>query len=127
METATVLESLIITVDREVEALVEPMTADVLRRAAARPDAPPRLIRAADAVMDGQFTWEEAASGKCEHPLARALHSGRARATVWPLLAEVASEPAARPPPEDADDRPERPRFDGDDFSYRTYLQDWDF
>jgi hypothetical protein len=68
------------------------MSAEVLRRAALRPDAPPRLLRAADAVLDGKFSWAEVASGHCAHPIALALFTPKAHETLWPLLRGVADE-----------------------------------
>ncbi|GAA4661202.1 hypothetical protein [Amycolatopsis dongchuanensis] len=97
-----------------------PLRADILRAAALRPHAPPRLLRAADAVLDGKFTWEEVASGQCAHPFARSLFTPKAQETVWPLLQQVADEltpppelRVRRPPPADDDE--------DDDFSFRTY------
>jgi hypothetical protein len=68
------------------------MSAEILRRAAELRNAPPRLLRAADAVLDGKFSWEDVASGRCEHPKALALFTAKAQETLWPLLREVAEE-----------------------------------
>lgn len=106
--------------------LREPMSAEVLRIAARSPDAPARLTRAADAVLEGKFSWADVAEGTCRHPRAQALFSPRAKETVWPLLARVAAElnaDDAKPGPAEAP--PTRP-LDDEDFSYRTYLRDWD-
>ncbi|MEU3623451.1 hypothetical protein BS329_28830 [Amycolatopsis coloradensis] len=98
-------------------------TAEVYRRAAARPDAPPRLTRAADCVLDGKFSWEEVAAGTCPHPLAQALFTPKAQEKLWPLLAEVAA--AAEPAPAPAEPRRARkPPPADDDFSGFTYLED---
>jgi uncharacterized protein YukE len=70
----------------------EPMTAEVLRKAAERKDAPPRLLRAADAVREGKFSWEEAAGFQSPHPLAQSLFTPKARETLWPMLREVAKQ-----------------------------------
>jgi hypothetical protein len=94
-------------------------SAEVFERAAARPEASPRLTRAAGAVADGKFSWEDVASGTCEHPLALALFSPAAKETVWPLLVEVAAEPAPA--------RPRRaPVDDDEDYSEFTYLEQLD-
>jgi hypothetical protein len=79
----------------------QPISAEALRRAAQRTDAPRRLTRIADAVLEGKFTWEEVAGGRCEHPLALTLLTPKARETVWPLLAEAEAEinAEAMPPP----------------------------
>jgi hypothetical protein len=104
----------------------DPMSAEVLRAAARLPNPPARLRRAADAVLEGQFTWEDVAGGGCEHARARALYSPKARQTVWPTLERVARElddqaeradagaPAAGAPMSSADDG---------DFSNRSYLR----
>jgi hypothetical protein len=94
-----------------------PLSAKVLREAAERPQAPPRLRRAADAVLEGKFSWEDAASGLCEHPFARSLFTPQAQETLWPFLQEVADE-LEQPPDRQAD----RARIDDEeDFSLRTY------
>ncbi|MBB5854732.1 hypothetical protein HDA45_004819 [Amycolatopsis umgeniensis] len=98
-------------------------TAEVYRRAAARPDAPPRLARAADCVLEGKFSWEEVAAGTCPHPLAQALFTPKAQEKLWPLLAEVAAEPAQAPPPAAPARAVKAPPTD-DDFSEFTYLED---
>lgn len=89
-------------VEEESEAAPpEPMTAEVLRRAAADRNAPPRLLRAADAVLEGKFTWEEAANYQSPHPLAQALFTPKARETLWPMLRETAeriSKESRNPP-----------------------------
>jgi hypothetical protein len=95
------------------------LRSDVLREAALRPHAPPRLLRAADAVLDGKFTWEDVASGRCEHPFARSLFTPKAEETVWPFLREVADDLA--PPPEPRARRPRSADDDEEDFSFRTY------
>lgn len=91
---------------------------EAFRRAAANPSAPARLLRAADAVKDGKFTWEEALTGQSDHPLAQALFTPKARRTLWPLLTEPEPEPEPRP-------RPKRPVVGGpdedEDFSLRSY------
>jgi hypothetical protein len=96
-----------------------PLSAEVLRKAAARPHAPPRLLRAADAVLDGKFTWEEAATGQCAHPFAQSLFTPKAQRTLWPFLDEVAHE---KPPEPQRQPRRDRvPDDDEEDFSLRTY------
>jgi uncharacterized protein YukE len=69
-----------------------PMTAEVLRRAATHPDAPPRLLRAADAVLEGKFTWEDVAGHQSQHPLAQALSTPKAQEKLWPMLRGVAEQ-----------------------------------
>jgi len=98
---------------------VTPLSADVLREAAQRPHAPPRLLRASDAVLDGKFTWDDVAGGRCEHPFARSLFTPKAEETVWPFLQEVADE-AAEPPDRRTDPEPAS-HGDEEDFSLRTY------
>ncbi|HET6291301.1 MAG TPA: hypothetical protein VFG15_31735 [Amycolatopsis sp.] len=98
-------------------------TAEVFRRAAERPDVPPRLARAADCVRDGKFSWEEVAAGNCEHPIAQALFVPRAQEKLWPLLAEVAAGLEAEPAPA-APRRARRAPTTDDDFSEYTYLED---
>ena len=75
------------------------MTPDLLRRAASRPDAPKRLTRAADAVRDGKFSWEEVAAGTADHPVARSLLSGKAMGLLIPLLEKVSAETDPVPGP----------------------------
>lgn len=75
------------------------ISAEALRRAAQRADAPRRLTRIADAVLEGKFTWEEVAGGQCEHPLALTLFTPKARETVWPLLMEAEAEIGAEAAP----------------------------
>ncbi|AUI64950.1 hypothetical protein [Amycolatopsis sp. BJA-103] len=99
-------------------------TAEVFGRAAARPDVPPRLARAADCVREGKFSWEEVASGNCEHPLAQALFAPRAQEKLWPLLAEVAAELESAPAPAAPPRRARRAPATDDDFSEHTYLED---
>ncbi|MFJ8910327.1 hypothetical protein [Amycolatopsis sp. NPDC102389] len=98
-------------------------TAEVFRRAAERPEVPPRLARAATCVRDGKFSWEEVATGNCEHPLAQALFAPRAQEKLWPLLAEVAAELESEPPPPEPRRARRAPATD-DDFSEYTYLED---
>ncbi|GAB3736651.1 hypothetical protein GCM10027598_63800 [Amycolatopsis oliviviridis] len=110
-------------------ALEPAFSADVFRAAASRQDVPPRLARAADAVLEGKFTWEDVAAGTCEHPLALALFTPKAKKTLWPALtavetelatAEPGEEPAPPPPPP----RARRAPVADDDFSDVTYLED---
>ncbi|KZB79267.1 hypothetical protein [Amycolatopsis regifaucium] len=107
-------------------ALEPSFSAEVFRRAAARPDCSPRLSRAADAVREGKFTWEDVAAGTCEHPLALALFAPQAKEKVWPVLAAIEAEladeqlPEAPPPPP----RPRRTPVADEDFSDVTYLED---
>lgn len=104
--------------------IYEGLTAEVLARAARRPDAPPRLLRTADAVLDGKFSWAEVASGQCAHPLAQSLFTPKASVVLRPLLAIVANEVAAEkmvaPAPQQPSEQParntRRNRF-GEDFS----------
>jgi hypothetical protein len=99
--------------------MTEPLSADVLRRAATHPHAPQRLLRVADGVLDGKFTWEDVASGRCPHPLAGTLLTPRARETLWPLLDRVATELAAENAPEPEEPpAPRRRRIDDDDEGY---------
>lgn len=82
------------------------LTPEVLERAARRPDAPPRLKRVLDAVLDGKFSWAEAASGETDHPTARNLLTPRARFSLAGLFDEVAAEPVKsekkkKPEPDD--------------------------
>lgn len=77
------------------------LSEEVLRRAAARPDAPPRLLKAADAVRDGKFSWAEVVAGECDHPKALALFTRKASETLWPLLRQVADEVEAAKPGRD--------------------------
>ncbi|EME60432.1 hypothetical protein [Amycolatopsis decaplanina] len=98
-------------------------TAEVFRRAAERPEVPPRLARAADCVRDGKFSWEEVATGNCEHPLAQALFAPRAQEKLWPLLAEVAVELESAPTQAEPRRARKAPSTD-DDFSEYTYLED---
>jgi hypothetical protein len=113
----------------------EPMSAEVLRAAAGMPHPPARLMRAADAVLEGEFTWEDVASGTCEHPRARALYSPKAKETVWPALCQVADELNARsgtageeqPSEDDNQPHPRTLFFDEEDFSTWTYMEDWDY
>ncbi|ANN22310.1 hypothetical protein SD37_38195 [Amycolatopsis orientalis] len=100
-------------------------TAEVFARAAARPDAPPRLSRAADCVLEGKFSWAEVAAGTCTHPLAQALFTPKAQEKLWPLLAEVAAD--LKPAPAEPKKRArasEAPPADDEDFSQLTYLED---
>ena len=103
------------------------MSADVLREAAQRPYAPPRLLRAADKVVEGAFSWEDVASGRCAHPVARSLFTAKAHETLWPFLREVAGELDAEPAEPVAQDKIDGARgpgdFDDEDFSATTYLQ----
>ncbi len=100
-----------------------PFTAEVFRLAAARPDASPRLTRAADCVKKGTFTWEEVAAGTATHPLALALSTPRAKEKVWPQLTEVAA--SLQPEPAPAKRRRPIPAHPADDdFSGFTYLED---
>jgi hypothetical protein len=98
---------------------VTPLSAEVLREAAQRPHAPPRLLRAADAVLDGRFTWDDVAGGRCEHPFAQSLFTPRAEETLWPYLREVADE-LAEPRDRRAETEPAA-EDDEEDFSLRTY------
>ncbi|TDP91865.1 hypothetical protein [Labedaea rhizosphaerae] len=100
--------------------MAEPMSAEVLRRAAARRDAPERLLRVADAVLEGKFTWAEVASGATDHPLAVLLFTPKAHETLWPLLQQVAAELDAPP----ACDQPPGAGEPEDDFSHATVLRD---
>jgi hypothetical protein len=99
-----------------------PLSAEVLRKAAERPHAPHRLLRAADAVLDGKFTWEDVADGRCEHPFARSLFTPKAHETMWPLLREVADE--LQKPPARAPVRPHVSDDEEEDLSLRTYRED---
>lgn len=106
------------------------MSADVLRRAAQRPNAPPRLARAADAVLEGKFSWEDVASGQCQHPLARALYTGKAREVLGPALREAAGELAQEQQARAEQTEQASParrvwQDDDQDFSQRTYLEYW--
>ena len=74
------------------------LTPEVLERAARRPDAPPRLKRVLDAVLDGKFSWAEAARDETDHPAARNLFTPRARFTLSGLFDEVAAEPVEPEP-----------------------------
>ena len=94
------------------------LSPEVLRRASVRRDAPPRLLRAADAVLEGKFSWEEVADGTADHPLANALHTPRAHATLWPLLQQVADELDRPPEPDPVPDEQE------DYYSQATVLRD---
>ncbi len=108
-------------------ALEPTFSAEVFRKAASRPDAPPRLARAADAVLEGKFTWEDVAAGTCEHPLALALFAPKAKKTLWPALAEIESGLATEEVPEESPPPPPRPRrtpVSDEDFSEITYLED---
>lgn len=100
----------------------EPLSPEVLRRAAAHRDAPARLLRAADAVLEGKFSWQEVADGTTDHPLAAMLRTPRATETLWPLLwqteAELAAEEPARPEPPPVPDEQE------DHYSQATVLRD---
>lgn len=98
-----------------------PLSAEVLRRAAERPHAPPRLLRAADAVREGEFTWEDVASGQCEHPFARSLATPKAKETLWPFLDEVAEE--LEKPPDRQIKRVSDTADDDEDFSLRSYRE----
>lgn len=80
---------------------------------------PPRLARAADAVLEGKFSWEDVAGGRCEHPFARSLCTPKAERTLGPFLREVAAE--LQQPPDQPVERNDVP--DDDDFSLRTYLR----
>ncbi|HEX5115258.1 MAG TPA: hypothetical protein VFW65_08675 [Pseudonocardiaceae bacterium] len=97
-----------------------PLSAEVLRQAAERPNLPPRLARAADAVLEGKFTWEDVAGGRCEHPFARSLFTPKADETLGPFLRAVAEELQPDQPvqPVQHADVP-----DDDDFSLHTYLE----
>jgi hypothetical protein len=99
--------------------MTDSMSAEVLRRAAARPHASQRLLRVADAVREGKFTWEDIAGGQCTHPLAGTLLTPKARETLWPVLDRVAAELEAEkaPEPEPAP-APRRRRVDDDDGGY---------
>ncbi|WP_410651460.1 hypothetical protein [Amycolatopsis sp. cmx-4-54] len=107
-------------------ALEPAFSAEVFRRSAARTDISPRLARAADAVREGKFTWEDVAAGTCEHPLALALFAPKAKEKLWPALAvveaELADEQEHEPPPPPP--RPRRPPVADQDFSEITYLED---
>ncbi|MEV6907813.1 hypothetical protein [Amycolatopsis sp. NPDC051071] len=109
-------------------ALEPTFSAEVFREAASRPDMPPRLARAADAVLEGKFTWEDVAAGTCDHPLALALFAPKAKKTLWPALTTIETELAAgeepeeTPPPPPA--RPRRAPVADEDFSEITYLED---
>lgn len=113
-------------------ALEPAFSADVFRKAASRQDVPPRLARAADAVLDGKFTWEDVAAGTCDHPLALALFAPKAKKALWPALAAIETELAAaeeEPEPEEEPGPPPPPRprrapVADDDFSELTYLED---
>lgn len=96
-----------------------PLSAEVLRKAAEQPHAPPRLLRAADAVREGKFTWEDVASGSCDHPFARSLFTPKAERTVWPFLGEVAED--LHKPPDRQAERVGVAEDDEEDFSLRTY------
>jgi hypothetical protein len=91
--------------------------ADALRRAAAHPAAPRRLQRAADAVLDGRFSWDDVVSGHCAHPYSLSLFTPAAEREMWPrvlTLIEEGAEPVVEkrpPPPED------------EDFSAQTYTE----
>lgn len=99
-------------------APVRTPSVEAFRRAAANPSAPARLLRAADAVLDGKFTWEEAVNGQSDHPLAQALFTPKAKRTLWPLLTEPEPEPERRPRAK----RPDAGDPDEDeDFSLRSY------
>src|SRR5262252_7400927 len=102
--------------------MAEQLSAEVLSRAAARRDAPPRLLRAADAVLEGKFSWQEVADGATNHPLAMSLHTPRAHETLWPLLQQVADElgaqDQAQPEPPPVPDEQE------DYYSQATVLRD---
>jgi hypothetical protein len=91
----------------------EPMTAEVLRRAATHPDSPPRLLRAADAVLEGKFTWEDVAGQRSQHPLAQALFTPKAQESLWPMLRGVAeqisNEKPGRPTPKNQAEPVDRP------------------
>ncbi|MEV7550863.1 hypothetical protein AB0N89_14670 [Amycolatopsis sp. NPDC089917] len=99
-------------------------TAEVFRLAAERPGASPRLTRAAGCVRDGKFSWEEVATGACEHPLAQALFAPKAQEKLWPQLAEIAAELEAAPEPVAAPRRARKAPVTDDDFSDHTYLED---
>jgi len=103
-------------------------TAEVFRVAAERPGASPRLTRAAGCVRDGKFSWEDVASGTCEHPLAQALFAPKAQEKLWPQLAEIAAElesvPEAAPAPAAPPPRARKAPAADDDFSEHTYLED---
>ncbi|WP_181775404.1 hypothetical protein [Amycolatopsis pittospori] len=106
-------------------ALEPTFTAEVFQKAASLPEVPPRLARAADAVRDGKFTWEDVAAGSCEHPLALALFAPKAKETLWPTLIAVQTELASGGEPEPAPPpRPRRAAVSDDDFSEITYLED---
>lgn len=85
-----------------------------------RRDAPPRLLRAADAVLEGKFSWEEVVEHTADHPVALMLDTPKARDTLWPLLQEVADELAAeqQPAPDPVPDEQE------DYYSQATVLRD---
>lgn len=99
--------------------MTDSLSAEVLRRAATQPYASQRLLRVADAVREGKFTWEDVASGRCTHPLAGTLLTPKARETLWPVLDQVAAEleaekaPEPEPPP-----AARRRRPDDDDEGY---------
>ncbi|OXM53963.1 hypothetical protein [Amycolatopsis alba] len=99
-------------------------TAEVFRLAAERPDASPRLTRAANCVREGKFSWDEVAAGTCEHPLAQALFAPKAQEKLWPQLAEVAASLESAPEPAAAPRRARRAPATDDDFSEHTYLED---
>jgi hypothetical protein len=109
-------------------------SAEVFRRAAAHPDAPPALVRAADAALDGKFSWAEVAAGTCEDPLVLALFSPKTLLVMLPILAEVEAElaePEPEPDPEPAEEPEPPPRkrrapVEDDDYSEFTYLQQLD-
>jgi hypothetical protein len=109
-------------------ALEPSFSAEVFRKAASLPEVPPRLARAADAVLEGKFTWEDVAAGTCEHPLALALFAPKAKKTLWPALATIETELASEAEPEEAPPplppRPRRAAVSDEDFSEISYLED---
>lgn len=100
--------------------VAEPMSAEVLRRAAKHRDAPERLLRAADAVLEGKFSWEEVASHTTDHPLAALLFTPKAHRALWPLLERTAAELDAPP----VSDRPSVADELEDHFRHATVLRD---
>lgn len=60
--------------------------AAALRKAATHPRAPRRLQRAADAVLDGKFSWEDVVQGTCTHPYAMSLFTRGAEREMWPQV-----------------------------------------
>ncbi|RZQ65734.1 hypothetical protein [Amycolatopsis suaedae] len=104
--------------------MFEPVfSAEVFRVAAGRPDVPPRLALAADAVREGKFTWEDVAAGTCTHPIAASLFTAKARQSLWPVLERIEAELDGPPEPQ-PEPRPRRLPVPDEDFSEHTYLHD---